>query len=169
MWNHRDYDSMQKTYNRSSQKGVRALYDKMYMTSDIPYLTKELFAVDICWEREMANTKQTPCFYWEFSLFLFLSLSLSSFPFRSYWVYFLALVFVSLFYVYVRGPFWDRISLCSFGSSGTYSVDQTGLELRHLPVSAFSVLGLKVFATTAWCLCFFFSLNGIKKKKTQCG
>jgi hypothetical protein len=36
------------------------------------------------------------------------------------------------------------------GCPGTHSVDQTGLELRNPPVSAFQVLGLKVCATTTW-------------------
>lgn len=160
--NHREYDSMHKTLNRSSQKWVRALYSEMYMTYDIPSLTKELFAVDIYWERVMAKTKQTPCFFLFLAYSLFLSLF---FPFQVLLSLFACLVFVSLFYVYVRGLFGDRISLCSSGSPGTHSEDQAGLELRHLPVSIFSVIGLKVYATTACCLCFF-SLNGIKKKNT---
>jgi hypothetical protein len=40
------------------------------------------------------------------------------------------------------------VSLCSPGYPGTYSVDQTGLELRNLPASASRVLGLKACATT---------------------
>jgi hypothetical protein len=47
------------------------------------------------------------------------------------------------------GFFWDRVSLCSPGCPGTHSVDQAGLELRHLPASASQVLGLKACATTA--------------------
>jgi hypothetical protein len=35
----------------------------------------------------------------------------------------------------------DRVFLCSPGCSGTYSVDQAGLEF-NLPVSVFQVLGL---------------------------
>jgi hypothetical protein len=45
--------------------------------------------------------------------------------------------------------FWDRVSLYSLGCPGTHSVDQAGLELRNLPVSASQVLGLKACATTA--------------------
>jgi hypothetical protein len=45
--------------------------------------------------------------------------------------------------------FWDRVSLCSLGFPGTYSVDQAGLELRNLPVSASQVLGLKACVATA--------------------
>jgi hypothetical protein len=45
--------------------------------------------------------------------------------------------------------FQDRVSLYSHGCPGTYSVDQTGLELRNLPVSASQVLGLKAWGTTA--------------------
>jgi hypothetical protein len=33
--------------------------------------------------------------------------------------------------------FQDRVSLCSPGCPGTHSVDQTGLELRNPPASAF--------------------------------
>jgi hypothetical protein len=44
--------------------------------------------------------------------------------------------------------FRDRVSLCSPSCPGTHSVDQAGLELRNLPVSASQVLGLKVCATT---------------------
>ena len=45
--------------------------------------------------------------------------------------------------------FWDRISLCSLGCSGTHSVDQAGLEFSNLPASASQVLGLKVCTATA--------------------
>jgi hypothetical protein len=44
--------------------------------------------------------------------------------------------------------FRDRVSLCSPGCPGTHFVDQAGLELRNLPVSASWVLGLKACATT---------------------
>jgi hypothetical protein len=50
----------------------------------------------------------------------------------------------------------DRVSLCSPGCPGTYSVDQAGLELRNLPASASQVLGLKACATTAQLLTTFF-------------
>jgi hypothetical protein len=40
--------------------------------------------------------------------------------------------------------FRASISLYSSGCPGTHSVDQTGLELRNLPASAFQVLGLKM-------------------------
>ena len=46
------------------------------------------------------------------------------------------------------GFFWDRVSLYSPDCRGTHSVDQAGLELRNLPVSASRVLGLKACATT---------------------
>jgi hypothetical protein len=46
--------------------------------------------------------------------------------------------------------FQDRVSLYSSGCPGTHSVDQTGLELRNPPASAFQVLGLKACTTTAW-------------------
>jgi hypothetical protein len=45
--------------------------------------------------------------------------------------------------------FQDRVSLCSSGCLGTHFVDQTGLKLRNLPVSASQVLGLKACNTTA--------------------
>jgi hypothetical protein len=38
--------------------------------------------------------------------------------------------------------FWDKVSLCSPGSSGTCYADQAGLKL-----TAFPGLGLKVYAT----------------------
>ena len=44
--------------------------------------------------------------------------------------------------------FRDRVSLHSPSCFGTYFVDQTGLELRNLPVSASRVLRLKACATT---------------------
>jgi hypothetical protein len=52
--------------------------------------------------------------------------------------------------------FRDRVSLCSPGSPGTHFVDQAGLELRNPPASASHVLGLKVCATTACPLLYFF-------------
>jgi hypothetical protein len=45
--------------------------------------------------------------------------------------------------------FQDRVSLCSPGCPETHSVDQAGLELRYLSVSASQVLGIKTCATTA--------------------
>jgi hypothetical protein len=45
--------------------------------------------------------------------------------------------------------FLDRVSLYRPVCPGTHSVDQDGLELRNLPVSASQVLGLKACATTA--------------------
>jgi hypothetical protein len=39
--------------------------------------------------------------------------------------------------------FRDRVSLYSPGCPGTHSVDQAGLELKNLPVSASQVLRLK--------------------------
>jgi hypothetical protein len=45
--------------------------------------------------------------------------------------------------------FFETVFLCSPGCPGTHSVDQTGLEHRNLPASAFQVLGLKASATTA--------------------
>jgi hypothetical protein len=44
--------------------------------------------------------------------------------------------------------FQDRISLCSLGCPRTHSVDQTGLKLRDLLVTASIMLGLKACATT---------------------
>jgi hypothetical protein len=44
--------------------------------------------------------------------------------------------------------FRDAVSLCSPGCPGTLFVDQAGLELRNLPVSASQVLGLKACTTT---------------------
>jgi hypothetical protein len=56
--------------------------------------------------------------------------------------------------------FRDRVSLYSPGCPGTHSVDQAGLELRNLPVSASWVLGLEACATTAWpVMTFTYSLN----------
>jgi hypothetical protein len=36
-----------------------------------------------------------------------------------------------------------RVSLCSLGYTGTFSIDQTGLELRDPPASASPVPALK--------------------------
>jgi hypothetical protein len=47
------------------------------------------------------------------------------------------------------GGVQDRVSLCSPGCPGIYSVDQAGLKLRNLPASASQGLGLKACATTA--------------------
>jgi hypothetical protein len=66
--------------------------------------------------------------------------------------------FVCLFVCLFR----DRVSLYSPGCPGTHSVDQAGLELRNLPVSASQLLGLKVCTTTAWLsqnFCNLFSVN----------
>jgi hypothetical protein len=53
------------------------------------------------------------------------------------------------------GLVWFEVSLYSFGFYGTHSLDQAGLTLRDLPASASWVLGLKVWAITAWLpLCF---------------
>jgi hypothetical protein len=55
----------------------------------------------------------------------------------------------ALFCLFVCFVFRDRVSLCSPGCLGTYSVDQAGLELRNLPASASQVLGSRTCATTA--------------------
>jgi hypothetical protein len=55
--------------------------------------------------------------------------------------FFLFVLFVCLF------VFRDMVSLYSPGCPGTHFVDQAGLELRNLPVSASPVLGLKACAT----------------------
>jgi hypothetical protein len=57
---------------------------------------------------------------------------------------------VCLLFLFFFLLFQDRVSLCSSGCPGTHSVDQDGLELKNLPVSASQELGLKVCATTAW-------------------
>jgi hypothetical protein len=56
-------------------------------------------------------------------------------------------VVVVLFFVFLVF-FRDRVSLCSPGCPGTHFVDQAGLELRNLPVSASRVMGLKACTTT---------------------
>jgi hypothetical protein len=56
--------------------------------------------------------------------------------------------FVLFCFVLFCFVFQDRVSLYSLGCPGTHSVDQAGLELRNLPVSASQVLGLEVCATT---------------------
>ena len=50
----------------------------------------------------------------------------------------------------------DRVSLYRPDCPGTHFVDQAGLKLRNLPVSASQVLGLKACATTAWLGLFSF-------------
>jgi hypothetical protein len=49
-------------------------------------------------------------------------------------------------YIYPRQSF----SVCSPGCPRTHSVDQAGLELRNLPVSASQELGLRACATIVW-------------------
>jgi hypothetical protein len=56
-----------------------------------------------------------------------------------------SLRFTNVFFFFF---FWDRVSLCSLGCSGTHSVDQAGLKLRDPPASASQVLGLKACTTT---------------------
>jgi hypothetical protein len=56
--------------------------------------------------------------------------------------------FLFCFVLFLFLFFQDRVSLYSPGCPGTHSVDQAGLELRNLPVSASQVLGLKACATT---------------------
>jgi hypothetical protein len=63
--------------------------------------------------------------------------------------------FVCLFFV-----FRNRVFLCSPGCPGTHSVDQAGLKLRNLPVSASQVLGLKACATNAGILSLSFHRTG---------
>jgi hypothetical protein len=57
------------------------------------------------------------------------------------------MVFVCLFVCLFCFVFRDRVSLCSPGCPGTYSVDQAGLKLRNSPASPSQVLGLKVCTT----------------------
>jgi hypothetical protein len=65
-------------------------------------------------------------------------------------------LFVCLFcFVLFCFVFRDRVSLYSLGCPGTHFVDQAGLELRNLLVSASQVLGLKACATTAQQLMHF--------------
>ena len=52
------------------------------------------------------------------------------------------------FFLFCFG-FWFFRDRCSPGCPGTHFVDQAGLELGNLPVSASQVLALKVCATTA--------------------
>jgi hypothetical protein len=59
--------------------------------------------------------------------------------------------------------FRDRVSLCSPGCPGTHSVDQAGLELRNLPVSASQVLKIKVCATTAQLIYLLLCLTFIEQ------
>jgi hypothetical protein len=64
-----------------------------------------------------------------------------------------------IFCLFVCLFFRDRVSLCNPGCPGTHFVDQAGLELRNLPVSASQVLGSKVCATTAQLSQSFFLKN----------
>ena len=56
--------------------------------------------------------------------------------------------------------FQDRVSLCSLGSPGTNSVDQTDFELTEIdpPACVSGVLGLKVYSTTTGLLRVFIYL-----------
>jgi hypothetical protein len=59
--------------------------------------------------------------------------------------FFFVYLFIYLFILVFR----DRVSLYSLGCPGPHFVDQAGLELRNMPISASQVLGLKACATTA--------------------
>jgi hypothetical protein len=73
---------------------------------------------------QLINTKRTLLF----CLFGWFGLVFSTFIFV---IYFICIyLFIYLFI------FQDRVSLCSPGCPGTHFVDQAGLELRNLPVSA---------------------------------
>ena len=62
-------------------------------------------------------------------------------------------VFFSLL-LFVAVLFFETVSLGSTGCPGTSSVDQSGLELRDLLASAFSVLGVKKCQNTfIYCMC----------------
>jgi hypothetical protein len=50
-------------------------------------------------------------------------------------------------FLFVCFVFRDRVSLYSRGYPGTPSVDQAGLEVRNLPVSASQMLGLQALST----------------------
>jgi hypothetical protein len=63
------------------------------------------------------------------------------------WQVLAALIFFFFFFWF----FQDRVSLYGPGCPGAHFVDQAGLELRNLPVSASQVLGLKACATTPSC------------------
>ena len=59
---------------------------------------------------------------------------------------------LSTIYIYLLVWFWFfpyKVSQCSLGCLGTHSIDQAGLELEDVPVSASGVLGLKACATTS--------------------
>ena len=58
-------------------------------------------------------------------------------------------VFVVLFY----SLFFEAVSLCSSRWPITHSVDQTALELRDLPSSAFKEQRFKACSTKAWPMC----------------
>jgi hypothetical protein len=75
-------------------------------------------------------------------LFLFVCLFLAGVG----WVW----LFCFVLFCFVLFCFPRQVSLCSPGCPGTHFVDQAGLELRSPPASAFQVLGLKTWATTAW-------------------
>jgi hypothetical protein len=71
-------------------------------------------------------------------------------------------VFVCLFVCL----FQNKVSLYSPGCPGAHSVDQAGLELRNLPVSASQVLGLKACATTSQLILLFcFQISSLESGK----
>ena len=66
------------------------------------------------------------------------------------WIlFFVVLFFCGVFFCFFVFVFQDRVSLNSSGCPVISSVDQDGLELRNLPVSASQVLQLKA-CTTTW-------------------
>jgi hypothetical protein len=86
------------------------------------------------------------------SMYLFLQSNVVGvFCLFAFWVFVVCLFLFGWLVLVFR----DRISLCSLGCPGTHFVDQAGLELRNLPVSASQVLGLKACTTTVWLQCCF--------------
>ena len=75
-------------------------------------------------------------------IYFFFSFSFFSFLFFSF-------LFFSLLCFALLLLFQERVSLCTPGCSGTLSIDQPGIELRHPPASASQVLWLKACTTSA--------------------
>lgn len=71
-------------------------------------------------------------------------------------LFWLSFVCVSLFSPQI-------ISLYNLSCPGIHSIEQTGLEIREPPVSAFLVLGLKVRAPTL----FYVSLTNLLSLEAQ--
>jgi hypothetical protein len=120
--------------------GIRAIHPDIWVSR---FFWKGTMLVPEGKHRISSNHKlhlqQTPLFFnkWKYKHWLC--------PWHFILFYFILFYFILFYFILV---FRDRFSLCSPGSPGTHSVDQTGFELKDPPLSVFQVLGLNTWAIT---------------------